>query len=358
MKSNLIPVLLFVVIIIAVAAIGAVLNSEISSANSKYSTIYTDYKTLNSSYFTLLSEYNTLSNEYKELLSNYSYAVTDHNDLLSILNSVNSTDTTNLEMEKGIGSGWESMEYLQSGNINSLETLLASNVTGFLSKGTTNGTFSSKTIGAMFSEFYGYPVISSSFPQIYISSSGNITYGVALFQYHDINTSNALVNSYGVMEESLIQISPGIWKIDHIYIYNILNSSTFSLAESGFNYLNSISELDVAGVNQYIIGQLPSYVYIGFSSYEGNYTPTQFDSVLSTVKSFTITPFYFNISVVSNSIEITYYANISIGNSTTYTASINLSAELQPDGLPEVTSTVMTAIPYSTVENNIDTIFS
>lgn len=353
MKPNLIIVILFVIIIIAVGAAGAVLYSQVSSATSSYSTLYSDYKTLNTTYSNLLSnytklysEYLTLYKNYLELESNYTYAVTDHNDLLNITN-----------IQKGIATAWEAIEYLQSGNINELEGLLYSNTTGFLSEGKLNGTFTSKDIGAMFSEFFAYPEIAGSFPEVYVTQGGNVIIATVLFEYHDINTTGTVVNSYGEIQLSLIQVSQGVWKINHVYIYNMLNSSTFPLAQAGFSYLEGITDLDVGKVNQYIIGAIPSYVYIGFSSYAGNYTPTKFDSLLSTVKSFTITPYYFNITPTSSGLKMIYYANVSI-NSQTYTAEITLNVVLLPDGLPEITSTIMSTISYSTIQSNLESIFS
>ncbi|MDT7901353.1 MAG: hypothetical protein RRE78_05570 [Acidianus sp.] len=349
MRSNQVGIILFIIILIVVAAIGIYLNSEISALSSSYNSLASKYNALKSEFYTMNSSYTNLKANYTELSNNYNALKSYFTALLGYYESLNESFYGNksmllseLNLEDGYATAYQVLEYLASSNPKEISNMFCPNVTGFISVGKINGSFSGVVnVNKMFSQVFAYPIVRAFIccGVIYNSSSHCLILS-ALVKYCNINSTGGTTFIYVLYHMTLSNPSMFAWKISSINVYNYFNEIQYQMALDGITYIHAICSKDTPVISELGIGQFPSYVFFCSNlPLAGNYTVPQLNSLLKNVTTFNIRIDYYNFTAVGNSLSGVIYAYVTmVYNGHTFCGELKITehAEIQSNGLPEI----------------------
>ncbi|PVU74243.1 hypothetical protein DDW13_08150 [Acidianus hospitalis] len=339
MRSNQVGIILFIIILIVVAAIGIYLNSEISALSSSYNSLANKYyNALKSEFYTMNSSYTNLKANYTELSNNYNTLKYYFTTLLGCYESLNES----LNLEDGYATAYQVLEYLASSNAKEIANMFCPKVTGFISVGKINGSFSGVVnVSKMFSQVFAYPIVRAFLccGVVYNSSSHCLILS-ALVKYCNVNSTGGTTFIYVLYHMTLSNPSMFSWKISSINVYNYFNEIQYQMALDGLTYIHAICSKDTPVISELGIGQFPSYVFFCSNlPLAGNYTVPQLNSLLKNVTNFSIRIDYYNFTAVGNSLSGFIYAYVTmVYNGHTFCGELKITehAEIQSNGLPEI----------------------
>jgi len=336
MRSNQVGIILFIIILIVVAAIGIYLNSEISALSS----LASKYNALKSEFYTMKSSYTNLKANYTELSKNYNSLKYYFTELLGYYESLNES----LNLEYGYATAYQVLEYLASSNPKEISNMFCPNVTGFISVGKINGSFSGVVnVNKMFSQVFAYPIVRAfTCCGVIYNSSSHCLILSALVKYCNVNSTGGTTFVYVLYHMTLSNPSMFTWKISSINVYNYFNEIQYQMALDGLTYIHAICSKDTPEISELGIGQFPSYVFFCSNlPLAGNYTVPQLNSLLKNVTTFNIRIDYYNFTAVGNSLSGVIYAYVTMvynGHKFCGELKITEHAKVQsnPYGVPEI----------------------
>ncbi|BDC18553.1 hypothetical protein [Acidianus sp. HS-5] len=351
MKPTQIGMILFIIILIVVAAVGVYLNSEISTLSSSYNSIASKYNSLKSEVSGVVNSYNDIKSNYTTLSSNYAALVSYFSKLESYYEGLNKSFYGNkslllseLNMEAGYATAYQTLEYLASSNAKGIASMFCPNINGFISVGKLNGSFTGSTnVGKMFSQIFAYPIVRAFLccGAVYNMSPNAIMIS-ALVKYCNVNTTGGTTFIYVLYHVTLSDSSMFTWKISNIDVYNYLNSIQYQMALDGITYPHAMCSKDTPVISELGIGEFPSYILVCSKlPIAGNYSVPNFENELKNVTAFNLEVQYYNFTAVGNSLSGIIYAHaeIAIGNNT-FCGEVKIMehAKIQANGLPEIYS--------------------
>ncbi|AOL16740.1 hypothetical protein BFU36_08530 [Sulfolobus sp. A20] len=309
--------------------------SDYNSLASKYTTLYIDYTNLSAKYATLSSEYNNLSQAYSNLSNNY-ITLSGVADALSVFNYLSQINTQSIE-NMMIGP-YPVFYQITSPPGNATFYLTPSNASTVIGE-----------LGASISAFFDYISVREFDRAVIIFPFGNYTLGEGLIAFQDTLANGSIINTYAIVTVTLRHINSTNWQIVYFKVDNAISQYQYRMIETALTVVQDMETKNLGQLQSILIGPYPTYVYIASPPYMGNYTPSTvvlsnfIDTILpKEIKSLSFEPYYFSISYTSNeqgTVSVYGELNIILYNGSTYTEYTNLQFNevLLPQGVFQVT---------------------